>query len=69
LSMTADGGRLKAMLGECALDIAPNGPDAFKVMRLTFHGVTLKFDVQPAGKATAVRLEDEEPIVVIRGQG
>ncbi len=59
-TITPDGSRLKAVFGECELDVTPAGPDAFKVLRPTAEGVVFKFTTSPDGNVTALGLDVPE---------
>ena len=68
MTISADGARLKIVIGECELDVAPAEPDAFKVLGPTFEGAVFAFVVSPAGDVTAIRLAggEEETILFTR---
>lgn len=56
LTFTPHGERLRVVMGECELDVAPAGPDAVRVLRPTAEGVLLSFIVSPQGSVSAVSL-------------
>lgn len=57
LTIAPDGSRLKATMGECELDVAPAGPDAFRVLGPTAEGASFRFVVSSAGDVTSVHGE------------
>ena len=67
MTVAADGARLKVAVGECALDVAPAGRDAFRVLGPAFDGAVFKFVVPAAGAVKSVQLQgDEEAVVFAR---
>jgi CubicO group peptidase (beta-lactamase class C family) len=57
MTIAPDGKRLKVTLGECALDAAPVGPDAFKVLGPALGGVVFEFVGPAAGEMNALKVE------------
>lgn len=57
LILNADTKRLKVTMGECDLDVAPAGPDAFKVLGPTLDETRFKFVVSPDGSVTGLELD------------
>lgn len=60
MTITPDGSRLRAVFGECELDVAPAGPDAFKVLGPTAEGMVFRFVPAPEGEVTAISLDVPE---------
>jgi hypothetical protein len=60
VAAAAEGEQLRVMLGECELDVAPAGPDAFKILGPTFGGAVFKFVIAPAGEVSGLRLEGDD---------
>ncbi len=60
MTIAPDGARLKAVMGECELDVAPAGSDAFKVLGPTLGGVVFTFVVSSDGEVTAVGVDVPE---------
>jgi len=65
MTIAPDGARLKVMAGECDLDVAPAGPDAFKVLGPTFEGLVFKLVISPNGEVTGVSLDVEDLGMVV----
>jgi len=66
LKVAAKGESLKVALGECELDVAPAGPDAFKVLGPTLDGGIFKFVVAPGGEVSSVICEATSQAVVFQ---
>lgn len=60
MTITPDGSRLKVTWGECELDVAPAGPDAFKSLGPTGESMVFTFAVSPDGGVAAIGLDGLE---------
>ncbi len=60
ISIAPEGDRLGVMMGECKLDVAAAGSDAFRVIGPTLDGAVLTFQRSKQGEVRALSLDDGE---------